>query len=163
MEEYNIKGVIVQQPYDSNTRFWGKFICKDDGTLEGKLVDFYGHSEIKGEFNPKKGTLKFEKKYLEREDIINYQFEKGEIIYGGTFDSMTTYNGDSFCEVYGLEEKFQVEWEKLGKDLALSKESSERRMRQVIEYMKEKGDVITSVDPQSREEMVYLINKKWKN
>ena len=67
--------------------FWGRFKHSEsllrDGKIDGELLDKYGSSKIKGVMNDR--GLDFEKRYDDRKDFFEYNFEKRNGVWVGEY------------------------------------------------------------------------------
>lgn len=111
---YGITGVIIQ-PFsigEGMVAFAGYFRhdLKTGRVCDGQLIDPWGPSIMLNFGFMDEKILKFDKKYVGREDIIHCKFEKkGEGIWVGEYRGEDTGKGDVQCKLYlADDDSFQI-------------------------------------------------------
>jgi|SRR3989344_441870 len=92
---YSITGFYQDLP--SYSPFGGLFIL-DDNVFQGNLIDRWGPSDIDGGLDEE--SIRFQKKYDSRADLINYFFTKGENgLWVGEYRGIETGRGNAICRI----------------------------------------------------------------
>ncbi len=150
-------GVFIQ-PISGNGVFVGSDLLHNekDNSLTGKLHDYYGESLINGSLDLNKGLMKFDKKYLDKDDVINYDFEKEKGLWIGKFNGRKSLYGEAMCEIFEVGAKPKINWNYVAKNAKISYEGSEKWTPSLVEEMKNKGYIEIIKDSESGEDLIKL-------
>ena len=100
---YGIAGWFFDWGSKTPFSFGGYFKQGDnDGLIDGQLIDSYGASQIGGRMTD--DSLKFGKKYTDRDNIIHYKFKKQGDFWIGEYDGIFSDSGEAKCLTTLLEE-----------------------------------------------------------
>jgi hypothetical protein len=98
---YSILGLISHLPSLMPCVAFGGYFRYDVESkkiCDGQLVDTWGESEILNFGFMDDNLLKFDKKYIKRDDIIHYEFKKNKKgIWEGIYDGSATGRGLTHC------------------------------------------------------------------
>jgi hypothetical protein len=98
---YSIVGLISHLPSEISCAAFGGYFRYDVNTknvCDGQLVDPWGESEMLNFGFMDDNNLKFDKKYVKRNDIIHYEYKKNEKgIWEGEYDGEATGKGLTHC------------------------------------------------------------------
>lgn len=98
---------VALQPIIMRTMYAGvlSFPEEDHKNGLGCLLDQYGYSNLT-DVKMEDETLRFEKKYEHRKDVIFYSFKKEDNLWLGSYSGLATGNGASRCIIQPTQEEF---------------------------------------------------------
>lgn len=148
----SITGLFIQDHSPNIVHYFGGLIFLDktewlEESFTGLLIDHFGHSSINGTISPHE--LKFNKEYIQKQNVITYEFEKNkEGIWQGVYSSLNERigGGRALC-------KINLDW----KNINLTRQeyvNPETWAKEMIKGMITEGMIRIEKDPKTGEDMI---------